>query len=169
LIVPLAVTAALHTERSANAALREAIAMLEAARPDVETARNEMRAIEARYASTAPPLAGYLSKVAADVEVDIPESQDRQPVPHKNRYEERATKIVLRRVGMLKLARFMERIAQSGYPVSITTLSIRKRSVEPDSYDVDMVVSAFDRKAEKPGAKPGENQASGKSSEETKP
>jgi general secretion pathway protein M len=171
LVVPLGVAAALHTERSANDALRDAIRELESARPAVEAARSQMRAIESRYANTAPPLAAYLSKVAAEVEVDIPESQDRQPVPHgaNKRYEERATKIVLRRVGMLKLAKFMERIAQSGYPVSISTLSIRKRSVEPDSYDVDMVVSAFDRKAEKPAAKTGDAKATGKATEEEKP
>jgi general secretion pathway protein M len=55
---------------------------------------------------------------------------------------------------MLKLSRFMEKIAQSGYPLAITQLAIRKRSVEPDSYDADLVVSAFDRKAEKAVTKP---------------
>jgi general secretion pathway protein M len=55
---------------------------------------------------------------------------------------------------MLKLARFLERIEQSGHPVSITQLTIRKRGIEPDSYDVDMVVSAFERKAEKVASKP---------------
>jgi general secretion pathway protein M len=156
LVVPLVVAAALHTERSDNQALREAIQAIEGARPAVELARARSKAIEARYANTAPPLAAYLSKVAAETEIEIPESQDRQAVPHGKRYEERATKIVLRRVGMLKLARFMEKLAQSGYPVAITQLSIRKRSVEPDSYDADLVLSAFDRKAEKPAPKAGD-------------
>lgn len=164
LVVPLAVAAALHTERTENQALREAIQSIEGARPTVEAARAQNKAIEARYASAAPPLAAYLSKVAAEAELEIPESQDRQTVPHGKRYEERATKIVLRRVGMLKLARFMEKIAQSGHPIAITQLSIRKRSVEPDSFDADLVVSAFDRKAEKPTtkaslAKPGATSA----------
>jgi general secretion pathway protein M len=32
--------------------------------------------------------------------------------------------------------------------VKVTQINVRKRGSEPDSYDVDMVVSAFDRKAE---------------------
>jgi general secretion pathway protein M len=32
--------------------------------------------------------------------------------------------------------------------VKITQINVRKRGSEPDSYDVDLVVSAFDRKAE---------------------
>jgi general secretion pathway protein M len=155
LVVPVAVTAALHTERSDNQSLREAIQQIEGARPMVEAAREQMRTIEARYANVAPPLAAYLSKLAAEVEMEIPESQDRQPVPHGKRYEERSTKIVLRKVGMLKLAQFMEKIAQSGHPIAITQLAIRKRSIEPDSYDADLTVSAFDRKAEKVPAKAG--------------
>jgi len=153
-VVPLGVAAALHTERSDNQALRDAIQEIEGARPTVELVRAQNKAIEERYANPAPPLAAYLSKMAAETEIEIPESQDRQAVPHGKRYEERATKIVLRRVGMLKLARFMEKLAQSGHPLAITGLSIRKRSVEPDSYDADLVVSAFDRKAEKPAVKP---------------
>ena len=154
LIVPLGVAAALHSERTANQELRDAILALEAAKPEVDQARMQQKAIESRYTNPAPPLAAYLSKLAAEVELEIPESQDRQAVPHGKRYEERSTKITIRKSGMLKIAKFMEKIAQSGHPVSITQLAIRKRSVEPDSYDVDMVVSAFDRKADKP--KPAE-------------
>lgn len=158
LIVPLGVAAALHSERTANQELREAIIAVEAAKPEVDAAHVQQKAIEARYANQAPPLSAYLSKLAAEVEIEIPESQDRQAVPHGKRYEERSTKIVIRKTGMLKIAKFMEKIAQSGHPLSITQLAIRKRSVEPDSYDVDMVVSAFDRKAEKP--KPAEKKSS---------
>ena len=58
---------------------------------------------------------------------------------------ERSTKIALHKVGMLKLAKFMERIEQAGNPITISSLDIRKRGMEPDNYDVEMVVSAFDR------------------------
>jgi general secretion pathway protein M len=51
---------------------------------------------------------------------------------------------------MLKLVRLMEKIETSGHPVAISSLDIRKRASEPDSFDVDMVVSAFDRKAPEP-------------------
>lgn len=155
LFVPLGVTAGLHSQRSENQAIEEAIAEIEAARSSVELIRAQKKALLDKYARPAPPLAAYLAKLASDVGVEIPESQDRQPVPHGKRYEEKATKLTLRKVGMLELAKFMERIEQSGHPLSITQLTIRKRSVEPDSYDVDMVVSAFERKPDKVQAKAG--------------
>ena len=68
-------------------------------------------------------------------------------MPHGKRYMERSTKVSLHKVGMLKLAKFMERIEQSGNPITISALNIRKRGPEPDMYDVDMTVSAFDRAA----------------------
>ena len=58
---------------------------------------------------------------------------------------------------MLKLIKLMEKIETSNMPVALASLNIHKRASEPDSFDVDMVVSAFDRKApepKKPEAKP---------------
>jgi len=152
LLVPVGVTALLHGSRSENDALRDAIAQITTSRAEVEKSRAVRQVIEGRYASPAPPLASLLAGVGAEVGVAIPETQDRQPVPHGKRYEEKATKISLRKVGMLKLARFMERIEQAGFPISISLLTIRKRGTEPDSYDVEMVVSAFERKPDKPAA-----------------
>jgi general secretion pathway protein M len=149
LLMPLAVTAALHGSRSDNQALRDAIAEINSERPLIERSRALHRALEDRYSRPAPPLTSFLAKLAQEVEVEIPETQDRQPVPHGKRYEEKSTKINLRKVGMLKVARLMERIEQSGHPLSISQLTIRKRGLEPDSYDVDMVVSAFERKVDK--------------------
>jgi hypothetical protein len=52
----------------------------------------------------------------------------------------------LRRVGMLSLAKFLERIEKSSYPIVLSRLNIRKRGTEDDSFDVELIVSAFDRK-----------------------
>ena len=71
--------------------------------------------------------------VPGEVQVEIPESQDRQAVPHGKRFTERSTKITLRKVGMLKLVKFLEKIEQSGHPVRITQIDVRKRGTEPDS------------------------------------
>jgi general secretion pathway protein M len=150
LAVPIAVAATVHGQASANEALREAITSIEDAREQVEKAQAVRDAVTRRYATPAPPLASFLARVAGEAQVDIPESQDRQAVPHGKRYTERSTKITLRKVGMLKLVRLMEKIETSGHPVSISSLDIRKRASEPDSFDVDMVVSAFDRKAPEP-------------------
>lgn len=153
LLFPLGVTALLHGSRSDNEALRDAITQISDSREAVDRGRLVRQALEERYSRPAPPLASYLAAIAQQTDVTIPETQDRQPVPHGKRYDEKASKITMRRVGMLKLARFMERLEQSGHPVSITQLTIRKRGLEPDSYDVDMVVSAFERKPDKPQKK----------------
>jgi general secretion pathway protein M len=150
LAVPIGIAATVHGQASTNDALREAIASIEDAREAVQKAQAQRDAVTQRYAQPAPPLASFLSKVAAEAQLDIPESQDRQAVPHGKRYSERSTKITLRKVGMLKLVRLMEKIETSGHPVAISSLDIRKRASEPDSFDVDMVVSAFDRKAPEP-------------------
>jgi general secretion pathway protein M len=164
LAVPIAIAASVHGQKSENEALRDAISNIDEARERVEKAQAARDAVTARYAAAAPPLAAFLAKIAGDAQVEIPESQDRQAVPHGKRYMERSTKIVLRKVGMLKLIHLMEGVEKSGHPVTISSLNIRKRTVEPDSYDVDMVVSAFDRKAPEPkpsAAKPGDSAESG--------
>lgn len=170
LAVPIAIAATVHSQASANDALREAITSIEDARDNVEKVKAARDLVTRRYASPAPPLASFLARIAGEVQLDIPESQDRQAVPHGKRYSERATKITLRKVGMLKLVRLMEKIETSGHPVSISSLNIRKRASEPDSFDVDMVVSAYDRKAPEPKkaeAKPASSAEDGGDDKET--
>jgi general secretion pathway protein M len=150
LAIPIGIAAVVHGQASENDALRGALTSIEDARESVQKVTAARDAVTQRYVSPAPPLAAFLSKIAGEVQVEIPESQDRQAVPHGKRYSERATKITLRKIGMLKLIKLMERIETSGHPVILSSLNIRKRAVEPDSFDVDMVVSAFDRKAPEP-------------------
>jgi len=171
LAIPIGVAAAVHSKSSENDALREAITSIEDNREAIDKAKAAQAAVTQRYASAAPPLAPFLSKAASEVQLEIPESQDRQAMPHGKRYTERSTKIVLRKVGMLKLVKLMEKIETSGHPLALASLNIRKRGSEPDSFDIDMVVSAFDRKAPEPkkaAAKPAgsaEDQADGELSQ----
>ncbi|HKY35994.1 MAG TPA: hypothetical protein VJN18_08650 [Polyangiaceae bacterium] len=150
LAIPIGIAASVHGQASENEALREAITAIEDSREQVQKVKAARDAVTQRYANPAPPLAAFLSKIAGEVQVDIPESQDRQAVPHGKRFTERSTKITLRRVGMFKLVKLLERIETSGHPVALSSLNIHKRGSEPDSFDVDMVVSAFDRKAPEP-------------------
>ena len=164
LAIPIGIAATVHSQASENDDLREAISSIEDGRERVAKAQAARDAVTARYASPAPPLASFLARVASEVQVEIPESQDRQAVPHGKRYSERSTKIVLRKIGMLKLIQLMEKIETSGHPVTLSSLNIRKRATEPDSFDVDVIVSAFDRKAPEPkkaDAKPADS-ANGK-------
>lgn len=148
LMVPIGVAALIGSKRSDVETLRDAIDQIQASREELAQRERERGAVLERYSKPAPPLAGLLEKYAGQAQLEIPESQDRAPVPHGKRYEERSTKIVLRKVGMLNLVNFMEKIEQSGHPVTLSRVNIRKRGTEPDSYDVEMIVSAYDRKAE---------------------
>jgi len=151
-VIPIVLTVMVHSRRSDNEALADAANNITDSLDQIEKAKLEKAVTVGRYSSPAPPLAAFLAGLASEVGIEIPESQDRQAVPHGKRYTERSTKMSLHKVGMLKLAKFVERIEQSGNPIRISSLNIRKRGPEPDMYDIDMTVSAFDRSAaaEKP-------------------
>jgi hypothetical protein len=53
----------------------------------------------------------------------------------------------------------LEKLERSGHPVAITQLSIKARASAPDSYDVKLAVSAYDKKS---GEAPGSGKGSAK-------
>ena len=145
-LVPIALEATASSRRKDNDAIREVMVAIDDARPALQHEDAQRERILARYARPTPPLAGFLEQLASAHSIEIPESQDRPPLPHASkRYEERSTKIELQKVGLKNLTLFLEAIETSGYPVRVSGLNIRKRS-EPDSWDVSLTVSAFDRK-----------------------
>jgi len=150
LTLPVGVSALLSDENETRTKLIEAIERIET---DGEVIRERQAAREAlleRYGSPAPALAGFLAKAASASALTIPETKDQSPIAHGKRYEERSTSISLRKVGLLSLVKLMERVAGGTEPISITKLNVRKRGTEPDSYDVQMTVSAYHRLQSKP-------------------
>ncbi|HEY6559792.1 MAG TPA: hypothetical protein VI072_21060 [Polyangiaceae bacterium] len=147
-LMPIGVAALLAAKQSENEELRTIIEEIQQSREALRKRAAERDRVQLRYSRPAPPLAGLLDGLAKQSGIEIPESQDRAAIPHGKRYEEKSTKISLRRVGMLNLVKFMESIEQTGHPVSLSTVNIRKRGTELDSYDVEMAVSAFERNAE---------------------
>jgi general secretion pathway protein M len=170
LVGPIALVAVAHGKRSDVEAVRAAITTIEDQSDAIQHAKLEKAALAERYKKPAPQLQAFLAKLASDVGVEIPESQDRQLVPRGKRFDERSTKVTLRKVGMLKLVKFLEKIELSGHPIKVSQIDIRKRA-DPDAYDVDLVVSAFDRKAPepKPGAKNDKDGGAPESSSEAAP
>jgi len=163
-LLPLGLTALISSRESDNEDIRAVIEEIQQSREAIHKQQAQRDAVLARYADPAPPLAPFLAKLASESQIEIPESQDRALVPHGKKYDERSTKIVLRRVSMLNLVNFMERIAQAPNPITISRLDIRKRGTEVDSYDVELIASAWDRKADKGPARrgPGAAEAAGK-------
>jgi general secretion pathway protein M len=146
LLVPLGVSAMLRGKRTENAEMRAAIQRVQAGRAQVATRKAKRDAIVARYAKTAPKLGGFLEQLAKEQSIEVPEMQDKQELPIGKRYTERATQLRLRKVGGYPLMRFLEKIEQSGFPVAVTRLNVRKRGGDHDSFDIELGVSAYDRK-----------------------
>lgn len=145
-LLPIGTEAMLSSKNSLSQEYRTVIADIVASQPAVAKADQKRQAIVQRYARPAPPLATLIDALARELSLDVPESQDRPVVPHGKRYEERAVRLQLRKVGLANLSRFIEKIEAAGYPVVLSKLNIRKRISEPDSYDVELIVSAYDRK-----------------------
>lgn len=162
LLIPLAVSAALSEKRTENEELRETIDRLFAERDKITEARDLNDQVLSRYKTAPPQLAGFLDNQAKALSLGIPEFKDRPVVPIGKNYEEHATEISLKKVSMRNLVLFLEKIAQSSFPVSVTKVNIRKRATEADEWDVSMTVSAYHRLATpaKPagGAKAGQEE-----------
>ncbi len=154
LAIPILLSATASSRRSENESIREALAALAEAKPKLEAQDADRQKVLAHYAKPAPPLAGLLEQHASKSQVEIPESQDQSLVKHGKKFEERSTKIVLQKVGMKNFATFLEAVENTGYPVRVSALDLRKRATEPDSYDISLTVSAYDRK--EPEKKPAE-------------
>ncbi len=130
--------------------LKTTLAAVQGARGQVHERQSRKDVIAQRYQSRAPALAGYLEKTARENKLEVSDSVDRPDVPHGKKYTERATVIHLKKAGMLNIAKFLEALEKSNYAVSVSRLDIRKRTGEPDSYDVEVGVSAYDRQEPAP-------------------
>lgn len=148
-LVPVLVRLGVSSQASENERILEVIQEIVDSRVTLGRKQAEQARVDARYRGVAPPLAGLLAKIADEVKVEIPETQDRSVVPHGKTFKERSTRISLKKVGLLALTNFLEKLEDSGYPVSVTRLDIKKRDAAPDQYDVEMQVSAFDREEKK--------------------
>lgn len=144
-LVPLGIDAVMGSRRRENADLREAIAKVQAGRALVKSRQAKREQVVARYAKRAPKLGGFLEQLAKEQAIDIPEAQDKPELPIGKRYVERSIVVRLRKVAGLPLLKFLESIEQSGHPVAISRLNVRKRGGDHDSYDVELGVSAYDR------------------------
>lgn len=145
LAVPIGLGTLVSSRRTENEELRTALASVNNARAQIRERQERKSSISLRYGKKAPQLAGFLEQNASAQKLQVTDSVDRPDVPHGKKYVERNTVIHLKKSGMAPIAKFIEAIEKSGYPVSVSRLNIRKRAGEPDSYDVEIGVSAYDR------------------------
>lgn len=154
LAVPFGLEALVRSDMSDDDELRQALADVQDARGRVRERQAKKDAIAARYARKAPALAGFLEQTARQQKLEVTDSTPLPDVPHGKRYVEHGTDIHLKKTGMLALSRFLEALEKSGFPLAVTRLSIRKRSGEADSYDVEVGVSSYDRSEAAPASSP---------------
>ena len=153
--VPVGLASLVHSRDAGYQELVTAIAAVQNARGQVHDRQARKDAIATRYGKKAPPLAGYLEQTAHQEKLEVTDSIDRPEVPHGKRYTERTTTAHLKKAGMYAISKFMESLEKSGYPMDVSRLNIRRRIGEPDSYDVEVGVSAYDRhEAAAPSAAP---------------
>jgi general secretion pathway protein M len=132
--------------REENEQIRYLVDQTYKARATVSERKAKRDALLARYAKPAPQLAGFIEEAAKANGIQVPESQDKPDVPHGKRYTEKLAVVKMHKIGLTSLVKTLEKIEQSGHPVAITRLAIRPRAGEPDSYEVELGVSAFERK-----------------------
>lgn len=150
LLGPIGLWTVLNGKRVETREIRDLIDQIYDARGSVSERKAKRDALLARYARPAPPLAGFIEEAAKENGATAAESQDRPDTPHGKRYNERTTVVKIHKIGMLALAKMLEKIEQSGHPVVVSRLNIRPRAGEPDSYEVELGVSAYDRKPDAP-------------------
>ena len=137
---------AIAIKRGENGQLREVIEELVESQPALIKADALRKAIVARYSHAAPALGAFLDNQARQNGIEIPENQERPILPHGKRFDERSQRLQMRKVDLASFARFMEGVERSQYPIIFSRLDIRKRLSESDSYDVEIIASAYDRK-----------------------
>ncbi len=144
--IPVFVEITIMSRRDDVNDARAALDAVQAARGQLRDRQAKKEAVMSRYANKAPALAGFLEQAARAQKLEVSDSVDRPEVPvmPAKRFVERSTIIHVKKAGMLAISKFLENIEKSGYPIVISRLNIRKRSTEPDSYDMELGVSAYD-------------------------
>ena len=154
LAVPIGLQSLVSSRRTENDDLRSALTAVNGARAQIRERADRKASIAQRYGKKAPQLAGFLEQTASAQKLQVTDSVDRPDVPHGKRYVERNTVIHLKKSGMGPIANFLEAIEKSNYPIAVSRLNVRKRAGEPDSYDVEIGVSAYDRTETAPAPAP---------------
>ncbi len=162
LAIPVGLSSLVSSRRAENEELKEALVSVNGARAKIRERQDRKSSIVHRYQKKAPHLGGFLEQNASASKLQVSDSTDRPDVNHGKQYVERHTVIHLKNAGMGPIAKFLEALEKSEYPVAITRLSIRKRA-EPDSYGpIEIGVSAYDRNAPVTTASPVTSASSGK-------
>jgi general secretion pathway protein M len=148
LFLPIYLYQTVGAARDQNQEIRDFLEKVNESRDKIAKRKAERETLLARYTKKMPPLATFVEDAAKANQIEISESSAKPDVPHGKKYNEHVLSVRMKKVGLLGFSKTLEKIERSGYPVAITKLKLTPRAGEPDSYDVEMHVSAFERKGD---------------------
>jgi general secretion pathway protein M len=148
LVIPIYLVGTVSDHRDENQQIRDFIEKVAESREKIESRKSARDATLARYSRQVPNLASFIEDAAKANQVEISEAQARPDVPHGKKYVEHVVSVRLKKVGLMGLAKMLEKIEKSSYPITINRFNMKPRAGEPDSFDVELAVSAYERKAD---------------------
>jgi len=124
--------------------------------------KKEREKEEARFERELPPLPGLLERLAGEAGIEIPESRELPDDLIGKKWVRKSVEVRLRRVGLKPIVDFMVKVENENkrIPIAITHVNIKRRVAEPDSYDIDITVSAYAKAS--PGKKKGKDKTGAK-------
>jgi len=152
--VPFLLVRRLHQREAEIQEINDLVATIQEQKEVVQKRRAAQAGTLARYAKPAPQLQRYLDELTAQNGLAAAETIDRPDLPHGKKFTERSTLVKLHKVNLLPFVKMMEAIAKSPHPIAVNKLSIKPRSGEPDQYEIELALSAYDRKDAPPAATP---------------
>lgn len=168
-VAPIALVTALSTKQGENDDIRAVLSEIEDARSTINERKARHGAVVAKYANPAPPLAGFIEQAAKSQSLTAADTQDKPDTPHGKLYSERFTVVKMHKISMLPFVEMLQHIETSGHPVAITRLSVKPRPNEPDQYETEVGISAYDRKDAKPAASASPSATASAGPEEASP
>lgn len=106
---------------------------------------------EERFEKAPLHLLGLIGKLAGKAGIEIPESRDMPDETISKKWIHKSVEIRLRKIGLDTLVKFMVNIKNENrkFPIAVTKMNIKKRSGEPNSFDIQMTVSTYTNKTKK--------------------
>ena len=127
--------------------IADAVTEVRDARPKVVNDKAVRERAQKRYGTKAPELATFLEEKAKSAAVSLADTQPQAEIPSEGKqFVERGAVTHMRKVGLKPIVSFLEALESPRLPLAVTKLNLRKRSTEANSYDVELGVSAYDRK-----------------------
>lgn len=134
------------TARDDNQAIRDFIDTVAESRTKIEAKRATQDALLLRYAKTVP--ANFIDDAAKSNSVEVADNAKKPDVPRGKKFTEHVQLLHMHKVGLLGLSKMLEKLESGGYPLAVTRLNIKPRAGEADSYEVELGISTYERKAD---------------------